>query len=274
MAQEPPLAVSRCPSARIASRAHNSQLRTPNSLFESLRPLSLCVSVFFLALLLSGCGHKKRARVVVPPPPPPVAEVPAEQPPVSPEAAAPETRPLFVQLGKASWYGAPYHNRRAANGEVYNMNALTAAHLTLPLNSVVRVTNVKTGQKVVVRITDRGPFVEDRIIDLSMAAAKAVGVWRRGTALVKLEVLESPAPIRSGGRWAVQLGGFPDERQARRIQHELAGRYHTARVLAFSSPIGDWWVRVRVLHDDRIRAQEVAHDSPAAHDRTFLVRLD
>jgi rare lipoprotein A len=229
--------------------------------------------VFFVCLLLTGCGHKKQARVVVPPPPPPAAaQVPAAQP--APPPVAPELKPLFVQMGKASWYGAPYHNRRAANGEIYDMNALTAAHLTLPLNSIVRVTNVKSGQAVVVRITDRGPFVEDRIIDLSMAAAKAVDVWRRGTALVKLEVLQSPAPIRSGGRWAVQLGGFPEEQEARRIQGTLMRRYHTAKVLAFSSPVGDWWVRVRVLGDDKTRAQEVADSSPAAHERTFLVRLD
>ncbi len=179
-----------------------------------------------------------------------------------------------MQIGKASWYGAPFNHRKAANGEVYDMNSLTAAHLTLPLNSVVRVTNTKTGQSVVVRITDRGPFVEDRIIDLSMAAAKKIDVWRPGTALVKLEVLQAPSAIRSGGRWAVQLGGFPEEEEARRIQSKLARRYHTARVLAFSSPVGDWWVRVRVLGDDKRRAEEVATSSPADHEHTFLVRLD
>jgi rare lipoprotein A len=230
--------------------------------------------VFVLSLLLTGCGHKKQARVVIPPPPPPVtAQVPVE-PPTLPPPIAPDIKPLFVQMGKASWYGAPYHNRRAANGEIYDMNALTAAHLTLPLNSIVRVTNVKSGQSVVVRITDRGPFVEDRIIDLSMAAAKAVDVWRRGTALVKLEVLRSPANVRSGGRWAVQLGGFPQEEEARRIQDKISRRYQTAKVLAFSSPVGDWWVRVRVPGDDKDRAKEVADSSPAAHERTFLVRLD
>jgi rare lipoprotein A len=227
--------------------------------------------VFFVALLLTGCGHKKQARIKLPPP---VAQAPVEQPEAPAPPAAPNVKPLWVQLGKASWYGAPYHNRRAANGEIYDMNAMTAAHLTLPLNSIVRVTNVKTQRSVVVRITDRGPFVEDRIIDLSMAAAKAIDVWRRGTALVKLEVLEAPVSIRSGGRWAVQLGGFPDEQEARRIQQTLTRRYHTAKVLAFSSPVGDWWVRVRVLHDDKNRATEVAGASPAARDHTFLVRLD
>ncbi len=99
-------------------------------------------------------------------------------------------------------------------------------------------------------------------------------MWRPGTALVKVEVLQAPSPIRNGGRWAVQLGGFPEEREARQIQSRLAQRYHSARVLAFSSPVGDWWVRVRVLGDDKRRAEEVATGSPADREHTFLVRLD
>ncbi len=85
---------------------------------------------------------------------------------------------------------------------------MTAAHNTLPLNSIVRVVNLKSNQSTVVRITDRGPFVGDRIIDLSAAAAKAVNVYLPGTAKVRLEVLESPRPIETGGRWCVQIGAF------------------------------------------------------------------
>ena len=173
-------------------------------------------------------------------------------------------------MGKASWYGAPYHNRKGANGETYDMNAMTAAHLTLPLNTIVRVTNVKTGHSALLRITDRGPFVDDRVIDLSMAAAKALDVWRPGTALVKIEVLEAPSPIRNGGRWAVQMGGFKQETEARRVQTKLQHRYSTAKVLAFPSPVGDWWVRVRVPKDDKYVARDVAKNSPAPKELTFL----
>lgn len=226
-------------------------------------------------MFATGCGHK-RAKVYVPPPPtiqPPPPEV-AQVPPPAPIEVPDNAKVLWVQLGKASWYGAPYHNRRAANGEIYDMNAMTAAHLTLPLNSIVRVTNEKTGHSCVVKITDRGPFVEDRVIDLSMAAAKAVDVWRPGTALVKLEVLETPASIRTGGRWAVQLGGFKEESEARDIQEKLERRYSKAKVLAFASPVGDWWVRVRVPEDNKFVARDVARNSPAPKDQTFLVRLD
>jgi rare lipoprotein A len=190
-------------------------------------------------------------------------------------ASIPEdTKPLSVETGKASWYGAPYHNRRTSNGEVYDMNSLTAAHRTLPLGSTVRVTNVKTGHSTVVRITDRGPFVEGRIVDLSLAAAKQADVWQAGVAQVRLEVLRTPVPFNSGGRWAVQIGSFQHEGAANKMADRLTRRYRTAKVLRFSSPVGDWWVRVRVLKDDRIRAEEVARDTQTLEGKVFLVRLD
>ena len=184
------------------------------------------------------------------------------------------TKPILVETGLASWYGPPYHNRRGANGEVYDMNALTAAHRTLPLNSLVRVTNLSNDRSVLVRITDRGPFVEGRVIDLSLAAAKEIGVWRSGTAKVRLEVLEAPAPLADGGRWCVQIGAFPDEQDAEKLKDKLARRYKTAKVLAFGSPVGDYWVRVRVLGDDKRRAEEVLKENHTPEGAMFLVRLD
>ena len=129
---------------------------------------------------------------------PPVLRRPAHVPPTkSSVAPAPHAKPIYVETGLASWYGPPYHHHKGANGEIYDQNALTAAHRTLPLNSVVRVTNESTKHSVMVRITDRGPFIEDRVIDLSLAAAKAVDVWRPGTAMVKIEVLSAPATDRA-----------------------------------------------------------------------------
>lgn len=216
------------------------------------------------------------------PPPPSISE----QPPTPAQTAARGTepsekievpanaRPIFEETGIASWYGAPYHNRRGSNGEIYDMNAMTAAHLTLPLGSIVRVTNVRTGHSAIVRITDRGPFVEGRILDLSLAAAKAIDVYLPGTAMVKVEVLQAPAALDTGGRWAVQIGGFTNEKTAAGLAEHLQRRYQTAKVLKFVSPAGDWWVRVRVLDDDRHRAQEVAHETQTADASIFVVRLD
>jgi len=223
-----------------------------------------------MVILLAGCGEKKRARVHFPPPPE------ASQPESRPETieVPANAKPILVETGLASWYGPPYHNRRGANGEVYDMNAMTAAHRTLPLNSVVRVTNLKTNQTALVRITDRGPFVEGRVIDLSLAAAREVGVWRMGTAQVRLEVLEAPAPLAQGGRWCVQIGAFSEENEAEKLKARLARRYKTAKVLAFGSPVGDYWVRVRVLDDDKRRAEEVLRENKTPEGTMFLVRLD
>ena len=235
-------------------------------------------------LLLSGCGGHKQTQVRVPPPPP-IQQPGQESPAAAPaEATATDedeaikvpagTKPIAEETGTASWYGPPYHNRRGSNGEVYNMHAMTAAHRTLPLGSVVRVTNVKTGSSAVVRITDRGPFIEGRILDLSLAAAKAVDVFLPGIATVHLEVLQAPAPLATGGRWCVQIGSIDREKAASALADRLQRRYQTAKVLKFSSPVGGWWVRVRVLDDDRQRAEALARETETPEGSVFLVRLD
>jgi len=186
----------------------------------------------------------------------------------------PDAKPISVETGLASWYGAPYHNRRGSNGEVYDMNAMTAAHRTLPLGSIARVTNLKTGHSAVVRITDRGPFINGRIVDLSLAAAKRADVWQAGIAKVRLEVLQTPVPVQQSGRWAVQIGGFDDESPARTLADQLTRRYRSAKVLCFASPIGEWWVRVRVRNDERKVAEEVMRETRTPQGSVFLVRLD
>lgn len=252
---------------------------------KRLSPL-LCLCVF-----LVSCSHKPARVAVEPPPPvdqeeqpvpegtpPAVAEEKQTNPPEispSPEVeVSPNNRPVQVETGIASWYGAPYHNRRGSNGEVYDMNAMTAAHRTLPLGSIVRVTNLESRKSAVVRITDRGPFIEGRIIDLSQAAAKQIGLVQKGTGRVRVEVLKTPQPIESGGRWAVQLGGFERENRAREIADHLTRRYRSAKVLTFSSPTGAWWVRVRVKNDLRARAEEITRDTKTPEGGVFLVRLD
>jgi rare lipoprotein A len=230
--------------------------------------------------LLSGCGGHKHTQTQVPPPPPP-QEKPVATPPSQETTGENEkidvpsgAKPIFEETGMASWYGAPYHNRRGSNGEVYDMNAMTAAHLTLPLGSIVRITNLKNGHSAVVRITDRGPFVVGRIVDLSLAAAKALDVYLPGTAKVRLEVLQAPASLDTGGRWAVQIGSLSGEKAAAALAEHLQKRYQTAKVLKFESPAGGWWVRVRVLDDDRQRATSLAHETETFEGAVFLVRLD
>jgi len=140
-----------------------------------------------------------------------------------PSSTAP-LKPIYSETGTASWYGPSFNNRPTSNGELYDMNGMSAAHRTLPFNSVVRVTALSSGRSVVVRITDRGPFVANRIIDLSYAAAKELEMERPGTARVKVEVLSSPADITAGGRWAVQIGAFQNAGAAAKVKDKLARR--------------------------------------------------
>ncbi len=232
------------------------------------------VLLVLIVSLLTACGHKKPPQVQVPPPPTIEQPEPRAVPPPEIVVVPPDAKPLYTEIGMASWYGPAFHNRRGANGDLYNMNESTAAHRTLPMNSVVRVTNMVTLHSTLVRITDRGPFVPDRIIDLSLAAAKAVDVWRPGTARVRLDVLQAPQPLNRGGRWCVQFGAFAEETAARKLQDKITRRYHTANVLAFASPTGTWWVRVRVAEDDKRRAESLMRETKLGEGNAFLVRLD
>ena len=240
--------------------------------------------------LLSGCRHKTAPVAVAPPPvlaPPSEAGPPAAASAATP--AAPSSAALadsqadaeFVQAhpviyreeGLASWYGPPYDKRRGANGEIYDKDALTAAHRTLPMNSLVKVTNVSTGQAVILRITDRGPFVPDRMLDLSLASAKAIGVWRPGVARVRVEVFAAPSPLDTGGRWCVQIGAFKDEKGAVKLRDQLTRKYRTANVIQFAGPTGHW-VRIRPANDDKDRAVEIARGLEPSEGQAYLVRLD
>ena len=139
--------------------------------------------------------------------------------------------PGSVETGVASWYGYPFHGRAAADGEIYSMEKLTAAHRTLPFNTWVRVVNLTNDKAVEVRIIDRGPFIDGRIIDLSHAAARAIEMVGPGTAPVRLEVLRSPPAAPGASVFAVQVGAFRDGRNATRYRGLMQTRYGAARMV-------------------------------------------
>ncbi len=156
----------------------------------------------------------------------------------------------FTEKGIASWYGEKFHGRQTSNQEVYNMYDLTAAHKTLPFNTLVQVTHQQTGKKVVVRINDRGPFVDDRIIDLSYAAAQELGMEETGTAPVYLQALEPEdveaeptemqevkaqtvslkAPAVPSESYSIQLGLFINRQYADQLSQSHQGRVQTVRM--------------------------------------------
>ncbi len=158
----------------------------------------------------------------------------------------------YVERGLASWYGREFHGRRTSSGERYNMYALTAAHKTLPLDTWVRVCNLENSREVEVRINDRGPFVDGRIIDLSLAGARALGIEDDGVAPVRVEALGYRRPgggyalpvSYDAGEFTIQVGAFRDPANARRLCERLSG-LGEARTYLFDRD-GERFYRVRV----------------------------
>ena len=262
----------------------------PQSSIRSRAVVPVLLLTLTLAAL-SGCSHRRVAAYVPPPPPsasgsqPTYNNFPPRPAYGTPTQAKPQAgltadqlyvqthSPIYTQVGIASWYGTVYNHHRAADGSVYHQNQLSAAHRTLPLGSLVKVTNLRTGQSAVMRITDRGPFIPGRIIDLSAASARAVGLYRAGIGRVRVSVYYAPKPIGYGGRWAVQIGAFRSKRAAKRLEHHLERKYRRASVIEFKGPTGDW-VRIRPDGGNRQLATQIAHTLRPRQGAAFLVRLD
>ena len=217
---------------------------------------------FACLILFAGCGTRHvTANPPVSSPAPEVSGEPANHP----AEAAPGATPVpsnptpsgkrsktpgtpapegYTEEGNASWYGIPFNGRRASDGEIYDMYKLTAAHRTLPFDTVVRVTNLNNGKSTTVRITDRGPFVENRIIDLSLAAAREIESVGPGVVPVRVEVL-TPGIDPTGGYFTVQVGAFRDPNNAQRLRDRLNLSYSPIFIQQYDSPDGTYY-RVRV----------------------------
>ena len=154
-----------------------------------------------------------------------------------------EIRKGEVQYGVASWYGADFHGRATSSGEVYDMYQLTCAHQTLPLGTMVMVTNLENGRSLELKVNDRGPFVKERIIDVSYAAAQMLGIWEKGTASVKVEVIGSAPELIQ--RFTLQVGSFVDETNAQRLAEQLRRNFDNVSVTTLETQTQKYH-RVRV----------------------------
>jgi rare lipoprotein A len=206
---------------------------------------SACVVLF-----LSACGGRK-ARVVVPGPVP---------------------TPASEMEGLASYYAEPYHGRRTANGEIFDTyKEFTAAHRTLPFNTVVRVTNKSNGQEVDVRINDRGPFIDGRIIDLSLVAARKIDMVRAGIVPVRLSILKAAETASAAPSfYAVQVGAFEDRRRAEELQKRLESKYSGVSIQTASGEKTVYRVRVG-RESDLLRAHKLASQLREDDLETFVV---
>jgi rare lipoprotein A len=227
--------------------------------------LSRSLVTLVVCLALSGCGGRKRVRL--------------------PTAA----RLGSMETGVASWYGYPYHGRRAANGEIYDMEKMTAAHRTLPFGTWVRVKNIDNNQTVDVRITDRGPFVKGRFLDLSRAAAASIAMIGPGTAKVKITVIAAPALVEiatptptppalvAAGQFAVQVGAFSDKNNAERIRSSMERLYGNARIVMRDGKPALWRVLVgseATPEDAEALAVRIRARGAVRADSAFVVRVD
>jgi len=262
---------SHCPAGRCGARTFACRAGTPADVRrngaktrreESRRGTHECVRHGILALALaaavfSGCAHKKHART-----------------PAPPTAPAPAPKIGDTETGLASWYGHPYHGRAAANGEIYDMETLVAAHRTLPFNTWVRVLNVSNSKTVDVRIIDRGPFVDGRVIDLSHAAARAIDLLGPGVGPVRLEVIRLPDAVEPAV-FAVQVGAFRSRENAERLRDALAARYGAARLVLRHGNPDLWRVLVgAVATTDAAGALAARIHAETGENNGFVVRLD
>ncbi len=207
---------------------------------QTRKPILLSILLTFVLVLFAACASRPRARVHQPPP---AKGIPPTQRPY--EILGEMYYPIpsaegFVEEGIASWYGPDFHCKATACGEVYDMDDFTAAHKILPMQTYVRVLNLENGAETMVRINDRGPFVKGRIIDLSLAAAKDIGMYGNGTSLVRIEALGTPVEVNENGRkvkrlvqtvnykagdfW-IQVGAFTDKGNAERLKDSLGREY-------------------------------------------------
>jgi len=277
----------------LRKRHSMRQIVSPSPFSRS--PLFVLAVLLVLSVFSSGCASRKPiADRRQPPPSQPtetpaktansakrstdVTEVPATSPSAVPAPKRNKSAPLpapsgYTEEGNASWYGVPFHGRRASNGETYDMYKLTAAHRTLPFETMVRVTNLNNGKSTIVRITDRGPFVDNRIIDLSFAAAQEVDSVGPGVVPVRVEVLGGVDP--TAGFFTVQVGAFRERANAERLRDRLNALYPPIFIQQYDSPDGIFY-RVRV---GKISGEEAARQfGVQLHDREgftpFVTRLD
>lgn len=233
-----------------------ASMKNPRIRLTTVAAIAIC------CLTLTACG-KKRSTARIPAAPRPQRAV---------------TRPLAVQVGYteegvASWYGIPYNGRRAADGEIYDMETLVAAHRVMPFNTWLKVTNVANNKSVNVRVIDRGPFVEGRILDLSKAAARQIDLLGPGIGRVRLEVIAAPVDIPSNDFYAVQVGAFSVYANAERARLQYAQRFGTAQ-LAVKQGTSPMWRVLAGREPSVAAAQALANQLRAEDQNVFVVRLD
>lgn len=183
----------------------------------------------------------------------------------------------FIQVGDASWYGRKFHGRKTANGETYDMYKRSAAHKILPFDTIVKIENLTNSKSTVVRINDRGPFVKGRIIDLSYAAAKEIGLIGPGVARVRITALknEEETPVIRDGLFTVQVHSFIEKKNAETLARKLRVIFNYVKISEYLNEKKEKFFRVHVTKSDSLkkaRKMEKELEDMGFTD-AFIVRL-
>ena len=196
------------------------------------------------------------------------APVPVREPELEPVQGP---VPNYRETGMAAWYGKELHGKQTANGDVFDMYGLSAAHRTLPLGTVVHVTNLDNSKSITVRINDRGPFLKSRSLDLSYGAAKELGFAAQGTARVKIEAVVA---VRHRAQYTVQAAVFTEEENARMLKERLDAKFGVVSIVPFETNIARFY-RVRVgAYASEDRAELVADKLLLEGLEPIVVRKD
>jgi rare lipoprotein A len=166
----------------------------------------------------------------------------ADDQPLSAPTTSSVEAPLYRETGTASWYGGDLQGRKTANGEVFDMYGLSAAHRTLPLGTVITVTNLDNSRNITLKVNDRGPFVRTRVLEVSYGAARELGFASKGTATVRIE---ARVPAEEAGVFTVQAAVFSEEENAKMLRERLRRKYEVVTIVPFESNTGKFY-RVRV----------------------------
>lgn len=186
----------------------------------------------------------------------------------------------YDATGIASWYGKDFHGQKTANGERYDMHALSAAHPTLPLPTMVRVTNLENGRQIIVRVNDRGPFVKNRLIDLSYTAARLLGFADKGTCRVRVRALvnrpghrsDTPSPTAVHSPMYVQVGAFSSPENARELKFKLLRHFSAVKIQQSEREIQTWYrVRIGPMYDSSEIEQTVISLQHLGYAKSIVV---
>lgn len=244
-----------------------------NRAANSKASIEWCMTLLVI-VLASACAPKEVPLLSTPTPQQRPA-APATTPAPSPKIEAPKSSVIihaYRETGISSWYGKEFHGRKTASGETFDMYGMSAAHRTLPLGTVIRVTNLDNYKSIKVKVNDRGPFIANRILELSYGAARELAFAAQGTAPVKIENLDQP--VQEAGIYSVLAAVLAEEENAKLLKDRLSQKFEVITILPFESNLGRFYRVLVGSYGTEEKAELVARKLRLEGLEPFVMRKD